>query len=1074
MKFKKNNSYGFTFVQILAVVVLLAVIASIVAVSVNNQTKRTELSSNVTKATLLYDVVSKYTIDNGTTPTKINNADYIAKPALIDVQKVVPNETKNYTGNYFIYGTKNKVSYDYPPEYIGTTYNKYKSDKGINPMVGSTSYIDVNKLYTDGYLDYKPQTAYVLISTGNVVQDINNNGTVGAATATTLPDVNGGDKPSLPIIMPDKASPYFADQTLSFTATSYYSKDNNMTYTWGGGYHANGIYAAGNYAITVFATASDAKISDTATFNLVVGAKNGKPTLPVITSNPANLSNITSNDIVTFTAVSTDPENDPITYKWIGTTSSNKYPRGDNTVSVYAVDSNGNFSDKASITFTVKNAKPVITGVTKNPLHAYQNDVVDVLPVITDSDGDAFTFTITGANENRIYLRGTHPLTFIATDSFGASSDPYVYNLIIENKAPSQPVVTVSPNINDLRSYNLLTFTINSVDIEGDPITYWWQMDNGAWSTTQPSNYYKVGNHTLNTKAIDSYGASSTINTMILTINNTMPNPPTLITMSPTITPYADTAITWAVSGATDLDGQAPSPDNDFIVGYEWLNKSTYYQKGNYTIQARAVDNHGGRSAYFSYNFTVINKPPTTPVITMTPLATSDLRTNTPITFIAKSTDVDITDSISYEWINQKTYYGKGLNTVQARAKDSDGAYSAYQTISFTVNNTRPTNPWITMSPLSSTVIKATTPITFTAGGSQDVDGDPITYQYNRDNAGWTTTVPNGTYIRGNHTIQVRTIDNDNGISDAVPISFTVVNSDPIMTSLTMSPSAPLYANTPITFYTSATDADNDTLTYDFINKQSLYARGNYTVQARALDSYGGVSPYIPISFTILNSTPSVPIAYVTLSGNCSNCVQSFSHSTSNDVDGDFLSYEWQVDGGAFSSTVPNTSYSLAQHTVGVRAKDTFGGISGTGVVNFTWRFPYTQTEVDVPGHYISVVNVPGHSASVVDVPAHNISVMTSPGGYVSVQTGSIPYCNGGHDLNKPPNYYGGHPGTCQYAFNNQGSIPVYSQVYVPPTYGTQSVPATYKTIWVDTTYSSQWVSPTYKQVPYPGYWYQN
>lgn len=724
---------GLTFLQVLLVIIILGILSSIAFIAVERNTKKAELSSKTIQADLLNEVVSKYTIDNGEVPTIIPNADYLEKPALIDVSKVALSDSSKFIGNYYIYGVKNKIYYDYPTEYIGKIRDKYVKDKNnssITGLINGTNIIDVKTLYTEKYLDYPALTQYLLNTDGSVIQIYNQdlNGTLSSSSGSSV----GIDKPTTPIIIPNRTAPYFSNQEIIFTAKSNYTK-GTVTYTWSGGYKSNGVYGVGTYSIEVIAVGSDGTKSDKATFQLVVSKANSEPTKPTITYTP-NL-NIDSNTFVTFTANSTDPDGDAITYKWIGSNIGNlignpiskKFNRGDNSITVYAVDQNGNYSEKTTVNFTVKNSAPIITGVTQSPNPANQDDKVDLVPIIEDADGDMFTFEIKGLSETKKYTIGTHPITIIAKDSLGATSSQFTYNLEIVNRPPSKPVLSMSPNSSsDIRSNTAITFTASgSSDPDGDTITY--EYDNKL-------TYYSVGLNTVKVRAIDSRGLTSDWATLTFTVNNTAPTIPT-ITMTPSYGLKANSVITWSVSGSTDIDGDT--------VTYEWVNKQSTYAKGTYTIQARAKDSRGAYSSYATKTFTVENSAPVITSFTFN----NEFSPNATLNYVTAVNDIDINDTFTYEYAitsNSTTPTTFSVSTNKApteagtyyawvRVYDSEGAYSNIVYKTFKVINEAPSRPIITVSPTGKKY--SNTPLYISASGSIDPEGSSITYVWRKGQA---------------------------------------------------------------------------------------------------------------------------------------------------------------------------------------------------------------------------------------------------------------------------------------------------------------------------------------------------
>lgn len=737
---------GLSLIQVLGVIILIGILVSITVATLVDVPDKVELSTKQIQAENLAGNVSKYAVENGEVPTVIPNADYIAKPALIDVSKVAPGEEKEFSGNFFIYGPQNKVTYDYPVEYIAQQFNKYEKEKGRKPLIEDTSVIDVETLYTEGYLDYPPQTSYVLLS---------ENGTVAQVPSEQVVESNrhvedGSAKPVKPTIIPNRAAPYYENQEITFTAKSYYKK-GDVTFEWSG-LKPNNLYPANGspYTITVVAVGSDGVRSEPSTFILIVNEKNEKPSKPVITMTPNT--DITSDKAIKFTATATDPEGDGITYHWSGeklngqkgSTVTAKLPRGQHTVSVYAIDENGNYSDRASITFEVKNGKPEIIDILQSPKPAYNDSIVDFEPVVRDPDGDMIEYSIEGLSETKIYPIGTHKITFKAKDFYGAESEPFVYDLVIHNRKPTPPTLTMNPSpAADIRSNTKITFNVgDSTDPDGHRVV--------NYEFENKKDYYPVGTHTVKARAIDELGLASDWTTITFRVNNTVPTQPT-ISMNPSTNLYANTNINWSASGSTDIDGDS--------ITYEWVNKNSKYPKGTHTVKVRAKDSRGDYSTYATKTFTVQNSAP---VITSFSTNKSTYKPGETITYNVSHSDID-GDAVTYEYQNKMDKaQTPGTHTIKVRAKDSDGAYSDWKSLQITITNKAPSKPTISISHNSSNgKVYSTTKIYVSASGSVDPEGHSFTYK-------WTKTQPlnGGTLAPGVYEFEVYAEDQYGAKSD--------------------------------------------------------------------------------------------------------------------------------------------------------------------------------------------------------------------------------------------------------------------------------------------------------------------
>ena len=128
-----------------------------------------------------------------------------------------------------------------------------------------------------------------------------------------------------------------------------------------------------------------------------------------------------------------------------------------------------------------------------------------------------------------------------------------------------------------------------------------------------------------------------------------------------------------------------------------------------------------------------------------------------------------------------------------------------------------------------------------------------------------------------------------------------------------------------------STDPDGDAVIYEFEGKtaNNYYPIGTHTVKVRAKDSYGGISDWTSATFTVANAAPGKPAfsASVTRTAKGGSFLVNFSVS-STDPDGDAVSYEYQ-------NMTADRYYPVGTHTVKVRAKDNYGGVSDWAAVTF-------------------------------------------------------------------------------------------------------------------------------------------
>lgn len=130
----------------------------------------------------------------------------------------------------------------------------------------------------------------------------------------------------------------------------------------------------------------------------------------------------------------------------------------------------------------------------------------------------------------------------------------------------------------------------------------------------------------------------------------------------------------------------------------------------------------------------------------------------------------------------------------------------------------------------------------------------------------------------------------------------------------------------------SSSDPDGDSISYEYQNKtgDNYYPVGTHTVFVRAKDSYGAVSAWKSVTFTLVNSAPTRPTITRTPNGNSvAPGTPVTLKASSTDANGDEITYVWE---GRPQETMV---YSLGKHTVRVKAVDSLGAESPWAAIVF-------------------------------------------------------------------------------------------------------------------------------------------
>ena len=130
----------------------------------------------------------------------------------------------------------------------------------------------------------------------------------------------------------------------------------------------------------------------------------------------------------------------------------------------------------------------------------------------------------------------------------------------------------------------------------------------------------------------------------------------------------------------------------------------------------------------------------------------------------------------------------------------------------------------------------------------------------------------------------------------------------------------------------AADDPDSDEITLEWSGRteNDIYPAGQHTVRVRARDSVGDVSQWTEVAFEVPNTPPEKPVGTATIHrDNVRNRMAYVTFAAeAADPDGDSVTYEW-------TDRTADDYYALGQHTVRVRARDSFGDVSDWAEVDF-------------------------------------------------------------------------------------------------------------------------------------------
>jgi hypothetical protein len=524
------------------------------------------------------------------------------------------------------------------------------------------------------------------------------------------------------------------------------------------------------------------------------------------------------------------------------------------------------------------------------------------------------------------------------------------------NSAPEQPEIQMSPE-NNLKRNTLILFGHSfGVDVDGDPVSFQWKIDNGKWSTTPPTRTFTIGKHTIYLRAKDKTGKYSSVASKVFEVENSAPTKPLLV-FNPKKSLYS----------TTKLHFKAASSDIDWdTFHFEWQvdnkswstkNPGGNFPEGEHVVKVRAIDKRGAISEYTSVRLLVGNTPPSAPTITINP--EEKLTEQSHISFdVSGSVDLD-NDPIVYEYKIDDGNWGtdkldgsfkRGTHTFYARARDSKGTYSKAVRKSFKILNTAPSLPLLDYSP--KTDLTNLTEIAFDGHGSVDLEGDKIRYEWKIDDGRWTTVKPDGVFPGGEHTVYVRVRDSYGDTSKVNQVQFDISTlAKTITPSILISPKDSIDSQTEVKF---KVEPDNSDLSWEWSvddgiwspsKPTGIYARGKHNVAVRAKDRFGDYTKVVNKSFIVENSKPTKPNLTINPEGTVQPDTYVSFQAESTDLENDTLTYYWKIDNSDWSTISPDNIYTNeGTYTVSVRAKDSFGDYSDTTTKTFVVSKVYQDT----------------------------------------------------------------------------------------------------------------------------------
>lgn len=523
----------------------------------------------------------------------------------------------------------------------------------------------------------------------------------------------------------------------------------------------------------------------------------------------------------------------------------------------------------------------------------------------------------------------THRITLTATDEVGAACSDSIYYTV---GTPPSLVVHAPVDGSTHNEGQPVAFAATVSDDQDLPtdLEMSWQSDRdgglsaaGADSTGEAgftSSTLSAGTHTVQISVTDTDGLY-TIRSLGLTINAVPTAPTVSISPDPATTTHTLTA---SASGSIDPDGSGT-----VTYGYTW------YEDGVLSaVSTSAAFPSTGTLKHHTYRVVVtpsdgVGSGPTgtaeitvgnaIPTLSGPSLSATSVQVGDGLTCTASATDADPSDSVSltYAWqdgssgttyaVTSSDSPGDAI-TCTVTADDGDGG-TVSASASATVANSDPVLTSVTVSPSSGQVGDVLT----CAATASDADGDTpvISYLWSDGSTASTLSLTSSHNPGTTVTCTVTATDGDGG-TDTGSASAAVDNTDPVLSSVTISPTSATNDDT-LVCSASATDADGGSPTVSFawtsvdtgaslsasasLDLMSAAVASAETVRctATATDTDGGTDTG-SATLTVDNRAPDVSVSLTPTTSVSSSDTLTCTATVSDD-DGDSLTttFAWTV-----------------------------------------------------------------------------------------------------------------------------------------------------------------------------------
>ena len=579
---------------------------------------------------------------------------------------------------------------------------------------------------------------------------------------------------------------------------------------------------------------------------------------------------------------------------------------------------------------------------------------------------------------------GDHFLTLTVTDSTGKEGRD---STTIQVGPPnSSPTCSISAPATDEAGPEgaLVPFTgeVGDVDVAADWLTVRWGSDkdgelgesapNSSGGVTFPYADLTVDTHVVTMTVTDEVGATCAADviytvgtppelTVTAPVDGEVLNETDAVSFTATVLDNEDLETDIVVAWSSDVDGEfsTQGADSSGAISFSVDTLSA----GAHALTVRATDTDG-LYAQTSLGIT-INAVPTAPTVSITPDPATTASTLTASASGSTDPDGSGTVTYSYAW-----HEDGGLSSVSTSAtfpSSDTSKHSTYRVVAtpsdgtgpgptgeaeLTIDNTAPVLTGPTLS-ASSAQVGDTLTCTATASDADAVDTPTVSYVWSDGSAGATYTMTSADAVGGSITCTATataTADDGDGGTDSGTATATVDNPDPVMASVTVTPSTGQVGDV-LTCSATATDADGGTPTRTY-SWTGGATGATYTIldtddpgdvltcTATATDAESGTA-----SDTVSNTDPVMGTVSISpASANNDDTLTCSATATDPDGGSPTLTYAWSGSSAGSLGTVDLSTTTVASSetvTCTATASDTDGGGAvGTATLTTANRAP--------------------------------------------------------------------------------------------------------------------------------------